>query len=235
MRKNKVLLGSGFTIDDVAEACRAAAVELIDGVRDGWGKKELATWLTGPYHQLSILRCSPEELAGPGSDHTPQPPAVIVKVPAEDIVKTMKRARAEALAVLARFAHGDEAPETFVWRVRQKGALARIEDVSGRAGLVPNERPAQLLVERLLSLFAADYVARPLDYEDRVGLCKVCGTVRFDDDIRRTGDCGEHRGSGMRPKLDSSMIEAGFLDPEIEILGEEPMPPPLRLFIRSGP
>ncbi|HEX7664442.1 MAG TPA: hypothetical protein VF407_08030 [Polyangiaceae bacterium] len=226
-----MLLVSGFTIDDVAEAARAAAVEFVDGVRDGWGKKELATWLTGPYHQLSILRCSPEELAGPGSDHTPQPPPVVVKVPAEDIVKTMKRARAEALAVIARFAHGDDAPETFVWRVRQKGGLAKVEDDTGRAGLVPNERPAQLLVERVLSLFAADYVARPLDYEEKVGLCKVCGTVRFDDDIRVTGDCGEHRGSGMRPKLDSSMIEAGFLDPEIEVVGEEPLPTPLRNLI----
>ncbi|MGH7280075.1 MAG: hypothetical protein ACRELY_01005 [Polyangiaceae bacterium] len=195
---------SGFTIDDVAEACRSAALELLDGVRDGWGKKELVKWLTGSYHQISILRCSADELAfADVVPHSPRPDlrTNTPSVPPEDIEKTLKSAREEVLAVIERFASGDQAAETFVWRVKSRGGLARVEDENGAPGLVPNEQPSQRLVERVLSLIAADYVARPLDYEDRVAVCHACGSVSFEPGARTACDCGEHRGSGMRPRI----------------------------------
>ena len=205
-----VRLASGFTIDDVAEACRSAALELLDGVRNGWGKKELVTWLTGSYHQISILRCSADELAfADVVPHTPRPDlrGRSPSVPPEDIEKTLKAAREEVLAVLERFAAGDEAAETFVWRVKSRGGLARVEDEQGTVGLVPNEQPSQRLVERVLSLIAADYIARPLDYEERVTVCRACGSVSFLPDARIVCECGERRGSGLRPRINLDALE----------------------------
>lgn len=212
-KKKTTRLVSGFTIDDVAEACRSAALEFVEGVREGWGKKELATWLTGAYHQTSLLRCSADELAfSDVLDHTPKPPPVAGgrrSVPPEDLVKTMKAARDEVLAVLQRFASADDTAETFVWRVKSKGALARVEDDDGRVGLVPNEIPSQRLADRVLSLFAADYVARPLDYEDRIAVCTACCSVSFEPGARTSCKCGAQRtmSSGVRPRVEWSEVD----------------------------
>ena len=210
-----IRLASGFTIDDVAEACRSAALELLDGVRDGWGKKELVRWLTGSYHQISILRCSADELAfADVVPHTPRPSGQSDRpsVPPEDVEKTLRTARAEVLAVLERFAAGDEAAETFVWRVKSRGGLSRVEDETGAQGFVPNEQASQRLAERVLSLLAADYVARPSDYEERVAICHACGRVSFSADARVVCECGEHRGSGLRPRINLAALEAAQAD-----------------------
>ena len=215
-----VRLVSGFTIDDVAEACRSAAIDFLDGVRDGWGKRELAAWLVGPYHQLSILRCTPDERAS-AVLMTPLPDSGVLRtvtprrVAEQDVDKAMRTARKEVLRVIERFETGDPSAETFVWRVRNRGGLARVEDENGTTGLVPNEGPTQRLVERVLSLVAADYVARPLDYEDRVTICATCKTISFDEIARASGDCGAHRGSGMRPRVDfNDIISDSDLDVE---------------------
>ena len=221
-KSKTVRLVNGFTVDDVAEACRSAAIDFLDGVRDGWGKRELAAWLVGPYHQLSLLRCSADELAfADVVDHSPKssaPKSESPKSVAErDVEKAMRDARDEVLAIVQRFASGDPSAETFVWRVRNRGALTRVEDETGATGLVPNEAPTQRLVERILSLIAADYVARPLDYEERVAICSTCKTVTFEADARACGDCGAHRttnGSGVRSRVELSELDMGNSDLE---------------------
>jgi hypothetical protein len=203
-KSKTVRLVSGFTIDDVAEACRSAAIDFLDGVRDGWGKRELAAWLVGPYHQLSLLRCSADELAfAEVVDHAPRSSSP-KRVAEQDVEKTMRDARDQVMKIVQRFASGDPSAETFVWRVRSRGALSRVEDETGRVGLVPNEAPTQRLAERILSLIASDYVARPLDYEDRATICATCKTLTFDRDARESGDCGAHRvsGSGVHSRID---------------------------------
>jgi hypothetical protein len=207
-KSKTVRLVGGFTIDDVAEACRSAAIDFLDGVRDGWGKRELAAWLVGPYHQLSLLRCSADELAfAEVVDHAPRSSSP-KRVAEQDVETTMRDARDQVLKIVQRFAAGDPSAETFVWRVRSRGALSRVEDETGRVGLVPNEAPTQRLVERILSLIASDYVARPLDYEERVTICSTCKTLTFDADARESGDCGAHRvsGSGVHSRIDGQRV-----------------------------
>ena len=217
-KSKTVRLVSGFTVDDVAEACRSAAIDFLDGVRDGWGKRELAAWLVGPYHQLSLLRCSADELAfAEVVDQAPRSSSPKKCVAERDVEKAMRDARDEVLAIVQRFASGDPSAETFVWRVRNRGALTRVEDEMGKSGLVPNEAPAQRLVERILSLIAADYVVRPLDYEERVAICSTCKTVTFDADARACSDCDAHRstnGSGVRSRIELHEIDVSNNDLE---------------------
>src|SRR5690242_18375072 len=42
-------LTGGMTVKDVADACRSAALGFAWGADRGWGRRELARWLVGPY------------------------------------------------------------------------------------------------------------------------------------------------------------------------------------------
>lgn len=202
-RSKPAPLVTGFTVDDIAEACRSAALELLRGVRSGWGKRELGEWLVGPYHQLSMLRFPPTLTRSPSSSGVfPRAQVRPHPVREPDVVKVMWEAREEALRAIDRFETRDSSAEAFVWRLQSRGLLARIEDESGARGLVPNEIPRQHLSDRVLSLLACDYVARPLDYEDRVTICRKCGAVTFAESARTNRECGEHvNESGERPRV----------------------------------
>jgi hypothetical protein len=137
-------------------------------------------------------------------DHTPRR-APVKRVAESDVDKTMRDAREEVLRIIARFSAGDAAAETFVWHVGDRGVLSAVIDDTGMSGVVPNEQASQRLVERVLSLIAADYIARPLDYEERVAICATCKSITFEEDARITHDCGAHRasdGSGIRARIE---------------------------------
>ncbi|MEO8877131.1 MAG: hypothetical protein ABI461_16175, partial [Polyangiaceae bacterium] len=160
-----IVLARSFCMDDVAEACRFAATEFVDGVRNGWGKRELAQWLLGPYHQISVLRLTREELYKRAALF---PRAKVNEsVDASDVRSVMLSAREDVLRVIDGFEAGYPQAESFIWRLQSRGLFARVEDSTGTKGLVPNEVASQRLAERVLSLVAVDYIARPFDYEDR--------------------------------------------------------------------
>jgi hypothetical protein len=185
----------------VADACRSAAIAFIDGVGSGWEKGELARWLVGPYHQISMLRSDANDaratdpFGGFSRAHRGE-------VSVDDVVRVMWEARDEVLRVIDEFERGDAQPERFVWRLQSRGVFARIEDDFGAHGLVPNESVRQGLADRVLSLIAADYILRPFDYEDRVAVCRNCGVMTFREQGRAERDCGQHRGSGERTRIE---------------------------------
>ncbi len=47
-------LPDGDSIDTVSAMCRAAGVEFLEGAASGWGKRELAEWLSGSYHVAAV-------------------------------------------------------------------------------------------------------------------------------------------------------------------------------------
>ncbi len=202
----------GFRVLDVADACRSVAIDFVRGVRHGWAKEELAHWLVDAYHPLSLLRLSRAEIesrsARQGSGIFPTAKAS-GPVHEPDVVKIMWEAREEALGIAQAFEHGDPSAETFLWRLQSRGTLARIEDERGVRGLAPNELAPQRLADRVLSLLACDYVSRPLDYQDKVIVCRKCGSISFRDGARESRDCGEHGyfESGIRTKYELSEMD----------------------------
>src|SRR4051795_13555200 len=47
----------GIRVTDVADACRSAALGFAWSAHDGWGRRELARWLVGPYaHAVAATR-----------------------------------------------------------------------------------------------------------------------------------------------------------------------------------
>jgi len=199
-------------MDDVAEACRFAALEFVDGVRNGWGKRELAKWLLGPYHQISMLRLTKDELHRRAALF---PRAKVNEsVRNEHVAHVMLTAREDVLRVIDGFEAGYPNAESFIWRLQSRGLFARVEDSTGARGMVPNEVAPQRLAERVISLIAVDYIARPFDYEDRAAVCRVCGTVTFTPEARKTHDCGRHRNSGVQVRADYA--EMDFTDADVE-------------------
>ncbi|MEO7111515.1 MAG: hypothetical protein ABI183_13835 [Polyangiaceae bacterium] len=196
-------LEQGLTVEHIADACRSAAVAFVDGVGAGWEKEELARWLLGPYHQLSMLRLSHESMRSPvvsGVFPRSNPGGIVVN---DDVVRVMWTAREEVLNVIDAFAQGTPNAESFVWKLQAHEVFARIEDCNGDRGFVPNEAVSQHLSERVLSLVAADYVVRPFDYEDHVAVCQNCGVMTFGPNARADRDCGLHRSpSGIRPRIE---------------------------------
>jgi len=210
-KKQSIELMRGVSVTGVADGCRNAALHFLRGVDAGWGKRELAQWLLGPYHQLSMLRLT--GTSGARSDSGIFPRATVTRSLSDaEVQRVMREAQEAALGIVSRFESGDPRVDTFIWRLQSRGIFERVVDGHGTAGLVPNETVPQHLSERVLSLIAVDYVARPFDYEDRVAICRRCGIVSFSDHARAHGDCGAHYADRSGPQWRSTVEP----DPEIE-------------------
>ena len=85
------------------------------------------------------------------------------------------------------------------------GTVVRVEDGNREPAWAPANGTTRL-AERVLSLFAVDYLVRPGDYETRLTICATCKQVSFD------GPCSAHptRKSIRRYTLPYPGLEAGF-------------------------
>lgn len=174
----------------LANACRETALELLnDG--DHWGKAELATWLMGPYSQLTQY-VSPHKTRRNAEVQRPVP--MLREIDARMVDRVLKNARAEVLEAL-RSTYDAEGGAAFASTMLSNGFVARCEDRSRVAGWVPTT-DARRLADRVMSLLAADYLTRANDYETELSICSHCSYVEFDAVARMRGICHRH-GSGL--------------------------------------
>lgn len=174
----------------IADACRATALAFLNE-SDRWGKAELAMWLMGPYTQLTQY-VSPFSRRRAGENARPVP--LLREIDARMVERVIKNAREEVFATLQR-TNDIEGGASFAFTMLSAGYVARCEDRGHVAGWVPTS-DARRLADRVLSLLAADYLARPADYETELGQCTQCKIVEFDPIARARGICHRHA-SGM--------------------------------------
>jgi hypothetical protein len=174
----------------IADACRATALQFLNEA-ERWGKAELAMWLMGPYSQLTQY-VSPFSRRRTGENARPVP--MLREIDARMVDRVIKNAREEVLATLER-TNDVEGGASFAFTMLSAGYVARCEDRGHVAGWVPTT-DARRLADRVLSLLAADYLARPADYESELVLCTQCKMVDFDPIARLRGICHRHA-SGM--------------------------------------
>lgn len=174
----------------VAEDCRAAALAFLNDSAH-WGKAELAMWLMGPYSQLTQY-VSPYSRRRSGEFARSAP--MLREIDVRMVDRVIKSAHEEVIATLKR-TNDAEGGASFAFTMHAAGFIARCEDRGHIAGWVPTS-DARRLADRVLSLLAADYLARPNDYESELSICGQCGTVEFDAISRSRGICPRH-GSGM--------------------------------------
>jgi hypothetical protein len=186
-----------FTAETFAIACRRAALQLLDGPRRGWGKRELAEWLTGPYQRLSALDLEPDasldETGEEGSTGArgSEPPPSTPSLGEDRVTRLLEAMRADVLLVFEelRTPEGVRAFADLAVRTRLVGAA---EDEEGQLAYVPRQRPRMSLVDRALSLIAVDVLTNPHDYDVALFQCSRCGLVQFDADARVSGMCRVH-------------------------------------------
>jgi hypothetical protein len=166
-------LVTSATVEDVADSCRSAALGFAWGAHRGWGRLELARWLTGPYAQaLAWTR----HLRGSGSGLRRAAP----RGPLEErtIRDLLVRTHAQLVTGLRRCWSWADDP-TFAGDLLDAGLIVGVADDHGGIGYAPCPVWDLQLLDRVRSLYIADYLTRPHDYA-RFGVCDGCEAVTFD-------------------------------------------------------
>lgn len=142
----------------IAGACRKAGIRFCVGVANGWSARDLAEWLVGPYR--TVAQRHGERLVDPGAFK-----ATLLPWPAwpARIAEVMIGAREEVMnALLEAVDRGKDA--SFARDALRRGAVSPMETKSGEPAWAPVDKLRMKLGDRVLSLFAVDYLVNPEDY-----------------------------------------------------------------------
>lgn len=193
-----------LTPEELGSACRRAYMRLVVGAHVGWGKPELARWLTGPYRRLTVregwVDTSPPSMSianDTAADSSPQAGPLsddrvwnVLEAMRGDVIGVLRELMtAEGLGAFTKLALDTE---LVVRTVEQDGAT-----------VLPRARPRMTLVDRVLSLIAVDAITRPEDFEHSLFVCDRCHQPVFDVASRPLGICRVHvSGVDRRVELD---------------------------------
>ena len=199
----------GCRVRDVADACRSAGLGFAWSAHHRWGRRELAQWLVGPYAQAAgatrMLRASGTR-------------RVVTYRPLDEahVVALLLDARAEVLDVL-RNAWTWPADPAFARARVEEGLVAGIVDEASDIGYAPVDGPGMRLVDRVRSLFIADYLTRPDAYAS-FAVCEECDGATFDGALDHAS-CGKPRGhTVLRRRLTRTLVLA--IDSSVADVGE---------------
>lgn len=173
----------GIRVADVADACRSAALAFAWSAHNGWGRRELARWLVGPYaHAVAATRA----LRGSGMRAAVERCAI----DEETIGGLLATTHAETIGMLRGIWSWTNDAAAVRARIGE-GLVAGIVDEASELGFAPVDNVRMRLVERVRSLFVADYLSRPGDYA-AFAVCDDCDGATFDGGLYHE-DC-------MRPR-----------------------------------
>lgn len=169
------LLPRGMNVLDVADRARAAGFVFVSSSRWGWGKRDLANWLVHDYR--------PAVLSAPARPRTEANAASTDETSATRLVAVARRRVVEMLSeATTAWAGTDFASESI-----ENGLVIGVSDDAGTIGYAPTHDARMRLVDRVASLFIADFLTRPRDYEQLV-VCSSCDEVSFKwDEIHEDG------------------------------------------------
>ncbi len=172
------LLAPGWRVKDIADACRSAGLAFAWCAHRAWNKRELARWLVGPY---AAAVGSNEEVA----------PRRSVREPIEDstIRDLLASTHAQLIAELSHF-HAWKDDPSFAREMVDAGLVIGVVDENDAIGYAPQSGWNMRLIDRVRSLFVADYLTRPDDYESFT-ICEGCGGATFDGAESHRATCPE--------------------------------------------
>jgi hypothetical protein len=184
------MLGPGWRVKDQADACRSAALAFAWCAGAAWGKRELARWLVGPYAR-----------AVEAAKNIPPPRPSAPRTVAEESVRDLlERSHAHVLAVL-RASSSWASVDGFARHMIDGGLVVGVIDEDSAIGYAPVASAEMRLVDRVSSLFIADYLTRPDDYA-YFRICDGCDGATFDSIEEHTESCREAApASGTRRAL----------------------------------
>lgn len=175
------LLPRGTSVLDLADKARAAAFVFVSGARYGWARRELATWLVHDYQPAAlrpsaVRRTTASAGAGAGAGD-------LRDLAVTRLVSAARRHVVEMLATAMTSWSG----ASFARDMVDSGLVIGVSDEAGGIGYAAVDRARMRLVDRVASLFIADFLTRPRDYEAIV-VCSVCDEVSFKwDEVHEDG------------------------------------------------
>lgn len=188
------VLAPDVTKDEIADDCREAALLFMNGVATGWDKVDLALWLSGFYARATRHVPRGERVEMPIEDAEP------VTVAEESVVALVDRTRLQLLPALEKAAM-ELGELDFVDHCRSRRFVQTARLADGEPVVLAIDLPRMKLVDRVRSLFAADFCNRSYAYLDLL-VCHRCESVVFDEDAKRIGHCRAHKHvSGFVPRV----------------------------------
>jgi hypothetical protein len=183
-----------LTPEELGSACRRAYMRLVVGAHVGWGKPELARWLTGPYRRLTVREDATSDVV----EIAPPSLAIANDTVSEDRLMILLDAmRTDVIGVL-RELMTPEGLGAFTKLALDTELVVRTADAS----VLPRARPRMTLVDRVLSLIAVDAITRPEDFEHSLFICDRCHQPVFDVAARPLGICRVHASGVERHDLE---------------------------------
>jgi hypothetical protein len=193
--RGPLMLEDDVSRESVAGECRDAALAFVTGVSSGWDKLDLVLWLTGPYAVATRHAGRGERVADLDAD---------AEVDDEWVESLVGEVRGDLLASLEEASH-DGGMLGFVEASVDANHVRRALDADGLEVWVPVDMSRMRLLDRVRTLFAADYLNDAALYEE-LFVCPRCESVVFDEGARRVGFCGAHRRvSGIVPREDGTV------------------------------
>jgi hypothetical protein len=170
--------------EEFATECRRAYLRIVLGAHVGWGKTELARWLTGTYRRLAVRDGSSEP---PPSASAPHDAAMLD----DRVTGLLESMRADVMVVLGELTQ-PAGITAFTKLAFDTELVARAEGGDGTFAVLPRTRPRMTLVDRVLSLVAVDVATHPEDFEHSLFICDRCRQPIFDVAQRPARVCRVH-------------------------------------------
>ena len=198
-------LASDVPTDVYADECRSIGLAFLEGAQLGWGKRELAAWLVGPYQAVSVRLAATGASCGSSQARSD---AVATPVTESAVLELLGLVRIAVASAISELRGGDTSCVTHA--IREK-LITSAHDERGMVW-IPTDRPRLRLEARVLSLFIVDYLLRTERYErGDVSVCSECDAVSFEGD-RPCIACDDHvhssqvRGTARTPGLLAPLV-----------------------------
>lgn len=163
----------------IASACRAVGSLFLVGAMSGWHEAEVAGWLRGPYADLAALARRDRALLErdtPRAWSEVDDATLVDASPFEHAMVT----RQKVVTMLRELASGRGDP--LLLSLARSGLLVRRVPFGMSTYWSPSAPVRADVADRVLSLFAVDYLRRPNDYAAPLPLCTTCRAPVLDDD-----------------------------------------------------
>ena len=188
-------LEDGVTVHDVADRCREAGLEYFSGANGAWSSRDLAKWLMGSYRAATA---PPSTVDSPFRKKATPPLHLDEGAVIGLLVRTRECVLEMILSPRSAWEEGGLGAEMLA-----RGLLLGVRDGLGSIGYAPIDLPDTRLVDRVASLFVADYLTRPGDYEE-IQVCDECGEISFRWQRRHRERCAVTTSqSGVVPKREA--------------------------------
>jgi hypothetical protein len=207
-------LAPGDRVRDVADACRSAALGFAWSAHQGWGRRELARWLVGPY---ATAAAATRSMRPSGMRR-----AVTYRPVEEDAVTSLLVATHARIIAEIRtiWSWSYDAGSARAWI--DEGLVVGIIDEQSELGYAPVDAPGMGLTDRVRSLFVADYLTRPADYA-RFVVCNDCDGATFDGALVHV-DCARPRpNTVLRRRVPRDLVL-----PRLAVVARDLLPPSRR-------